>query len=120
VRVGLLVVGELAGPALHDETVRVDKPAARARLGFAQPFLARGGDKETGDAGGRFARAHEEDFLLAQLAARDPQCAEQAGERDTCRALDVVIEAADACPVPFERRKALTLPKSSHCRSACG
>ncbi len=102
VRVGLLVRAE-AGAALHDEPLRVDEPAALARLGLRRTLGDHRRDGQVGDAGRGLAGAHEQDLLVGELAAGDAQRRDDARERHRRGALDVVVERADALAVPLQQ-----------------
>ena len=73
VRVRLLVPGERARPAAHDQSLRIDEPAAAPGLGSAEAFLEQGGHEQVGDAGAGLARAEEEQLLVAQPPAGQAQ-----------------------------------------------
>ena len=90
-RVAKLVRVE-AGAILDHQAARIHQPDAPARFGFARAVRHHGRHHEIGDAGCGFARAEEQQRLLAELAAGHAQRREQAGERDRRRALDVVVE----------------------------
>ena len=64
---GLLVVWHLtAVAALHDETARVDEPAALACLGFGEALLHHGRDEHLANAGTGLTGSEEEEGVLVQ------------------------------------------------------
>jgi hypothetical protein len=120
VGVGQLVLGELAGPVAHDEALRIDEPAALARLGLAEAFLPGGGHEEIGDAGAGLAGAEEEQLLVAQLAAGQAQPGEEPASATEAVPWMSSLKLQIWSRYWLSRRKALVLPKSSHWSSALG
>ena len=99
VRVGELVRGEV-GAALHHQPLGVDQPAALARRVLGDmPCATIAATMRSAMPVAGLARAEEQEALVRQLAAGDAQRREKPGQRDRRRALDVVVEGADAVAV---------------------
>ena len=97
-REGPLVFGDRLAVA-RDEAAPVDEEDTRARVLVAKAFATQRLGEEARDPGRRRARAEEEETLVRETAARDPERSEDARERDRGRPLDVVVEAAHAVAV---------------------
>ena len=94
VRVGLLVRGKI-GSLLDDQAARIEKPASLPRLRLVHPFRDHRFDHQIGDARRRFAGTLEQQCLLAERAAGDPQRGQHSRQHDRRGPLNVVVERRD-------------------------
>ena len=87
----------------HYQPLGVHEPAAQPRFGLAQPFLHHRSHNQVTDADAGLAGAVEEELVVAQLAAGQPQRRVETGQHDARGALDVVVEGADAVAVVVQQ-----------------
>ena len=92
VRVGQLVCGKAGTPG-HHESLGVKHPDLLPGGLGRDSLLAQRGDNQLGETDGGGAGTQKEYPLLLELAAGDLECVDQPGQRDSGRALDVVIVA---------------------------
>ena len=88
----------------------------------AQPVLGHRQRDQVGDADAGRAGAEDDDLLVDQPPARDPDAGQRAGEADGSGALDVVVEGAQRVAVAREdpacRRPGEVLPVQDRVREA--
>ena len=121
VRVRKLVVLQALARLAH-EALRVHEPALLARLLLADALEARRRHVQVADARARLAGAEEQQALFGELLAREAQARDHASDRDGRRALNVVVERADAVLVLLEEAErvlvAEVLPLQQRLREA--
>ena len=101
-----LVLGEVRSAGDH-QTSGVDEPAPGSGLRRRQPFLDHRSGDQAGDAEAGASGAVEQEGLVYQTAAGDAQRGQDPRERDSGRALDVVVEHAVAGPVSLQQPESI-------------